>query len=384
MKKSFSNSIIEYKKTPISAKITSYEIYTESSFLGSKYVVFKVKITTFYKIWTLCKRYSDFENLHKSLSIKLKGLPEFPPKRLFKISEDTIQERKTMFENYLNTLFKNVNIYSYPEIIEFIEIDKDLLVLFVKNNTMIETNSSAVVNRYYSMRKINSIETKSKSVDASANRKSSDNYYNSFLEYKLQASDNRNQKSANMMVIEEFLRNLEFKFENKCEIVKTFEQFLKSKTHWPHFRSEEIMKLLNGDCSCIYYSGNSAISAESENSFTPPNSVKGLMHHVGSIDQNILGAEACLEFLGKLIDYEFNPECEAYIIVLKTSKLENILSMRLNEHIDSNKMNISIICYRILKIIIGDHKVNESKLKKLINDGEILNKFLIWYENNKA
>jgi len=314
-------------------------------------------------------------------------LPDFPPKRFFKNSDDTIKERKELFENYLNFLFRNVNICSHAEIIDFLEMEKELLTLLMKSNTMIESSSSTAIKRYYSMKKGSEISSnmvkKCRSVDDTNlnSLKASDNYYSSFLEYKLNQEKTNSEKSANMLVVEEFLRNLEFKFENKYDIIKTFEQFLKSKKNWPSFKRDEISKLFYGDI--ITYSSNiSANSLSSESSNASRTYLKGLMYHIGNIEQNNLGAQTCLEFLGKLIDYEFNPECEAYIFVLKTSKIEYLHSMKINEHIKNNKISIVTICYRLLKAIVNEDKSMESKLKKLVNDEEIIEKFLFWLENN--
>ena len=110
--------------------------------------------------------------------------------------------------------------------------------LLMKNNTMIENTTSLAVKRnYYIKSNLKSeIMKKSKSVDNNTN----ENYYSTFLDYKMEKTTT--EKSANMWVIEEFLRNLEFKSENKYDIIKTFESFLKGKKSWPNFKKEEIQK----------------------------------------------------------------------------------------------------------------------------------------------
>lgn len=387
MKRSFISNkqpIIDYKRLHISAKICSHEIINEDSFLGDKYVVYIVNIFTHYKEWSVRKRYSHFEDLHKILSEKIKGALDldFPPKRIFKNSESTISERKEKLETYLNYLFRNVNICLHDEVLEFLEVEKELLALLMKNNTMIESKTSVAVKRYYSMKRnsLDSSQKKARSVDDTYH---AGNYYSSFLEFKLQDKSLNSEKSANMMVVEEFLRNLEFKFENKCEIIKTFEGFLKSKKNWPNFKREEISKLFYGETfmNNSHISGN---SISSDNSNYSKNYIKGLFYHIGNIEQNILGAESCLEFLCKLIDYEYNPDCEAYIYMLKTSKVEHLHSLKLNEHFRSNKIYIVNFCNRILRAIVHEDKAITSKLKKLVNDEDIINKFVYWYENSQT
>jgi len=385
MKNSFASTtqfISDYKKLHITAKIPTHEVNSENSILGNKFVVYVVHITTHYKNWIVKKRYSDFENLHQRLlskSLINLEVVVFPPKRIFKNSETTIIERKEGFEAYLNFLFKNVNICSHEEILEFIDIDKELLTLLMKNHTMIESGTSAAMRIYYSMKKGSFADTMGKKSRSVGNfGLKTENYYNSFLDYKLQ-DKNLGEKSANMMVVEEFLRNLEYKFENKAEIIKTFEQFLKSKKSWPSFRKEEISKLFYGD---VIQMGGLSNSLSSDNSNNSRNFVKGLFYHIGNIEQNNFGAEHCLEFLGKLIDYEFNPECEAYIYMLKTSKIEYLHYLRLNEHIKSKKNFIVIICFRILKAILNEDKSIQVKLKRLIDDEDVSDKFLNWLDNN--
>jgi hypothetical protein len=384
MKKSFSTTfeeINDYKRLHISAKISSHEMVNEETFMGDKYVLYTVSIFTFYKNWTLKKRYSNFVDLHKILQERISAikLVDFPPKRLFKNSENVIQERKHKLEGYLNFLFKNVNICSYEEILNFIEIEKDLLLLLMKNNTMIENRTSVAMKRYYSLKtNLDSGVKKARSVD-SIFQPTKENYYSSFLQYKMQEENITNEKSANMMVVEEFLRNLEFKFESKCDIIKTFEQFLKSKKQWPNFKREEICKLFYGET----LANSSSDSLSSESSSLSRSYLKGLFFHIGNIEQNPLGAEACLEFLSKLIDYEFNPDCEAYIYLLKTSKIEHLQSLRLNDFILTNKTSTICICFRILKAIFSEDKKLAQNIKKIISSESVAEKFFLWLEQTR-
>jgi hypothetical protein len=53
----------------------------------------------------------------------------FPPKRLFKNSEKIIEERKSFFNKYLQYLFKNKNIFTLPELLDFIQIEQKIIEL---------------------------------------------------------------------------------------------------------------------------------------------------------------------------------------------------------------------------------------------------------------
>jgi hypothetical protein len=339
-------------------------------------------------------------------------LPEFPQKRIFSLTSETINERKIAFEFYLNFIFKNFNICVYPEILDFIELEKDLLNLFMINNSVIENTSNSSIKRNIIMRAKSSEEKMLKCRSYGGDGTQDDNYFNSFLDYKFKLSDkkDKNSKSANMMVIEEFLRNLQFKYENKIDIIKTFEQFLKSKKNWPTFKLDELSKLFYGDLvsdhSNTIIASNVNINQNlnsNNNAVNNPNMsfvlsdsrdgtfadradtpLKGLIYHIGSREENLLGSEACLEFLGKLINFEFNPECEAYIYMLKITKIDQLNNMRLSNHINSRKHNIIITAFSILKAILLEDKQYLIKLKKLINDENIIIKFLLWYQINSV
>lgn len=396
------------KRIYINCRIEDFEIYNESKFLRSKHVNYIIEINTFYKNWTIKKRYSEFEDLNKILVTKISDLAEFPQKRLFSASEDTISERKKKFENYLNHIFKNINICIYPEILEFIKLEKDLLNLFMINNSDLENTSNSAIKRNNIL-----IRNNSKSVcgDKSFKSKSYEkerqsNYFTSFLDYKLNGSDKKEKitKSANMLVIEEFLRNLEFKYENKLDIIKTFENFLKSKKNWPTFKLDELSKLFYGDMDI---NGNRKYNKEKkdENNNNLNNTLnnttnnisnkdienikqekeiylKGLIYHIGSLDENLLGAEACLEFLAKLINFEFNPECEAYIYMLKITKVDQLNNLKLIDHINNGKNNIILASFNILNAILKDDRSFNIKLKKILNDEIIIERFLVWNKSN--
>lgn len=405
------SSANENTRFHLTARIGSYEIVNDANFMTSKYIMYLITISTYYKSWIVKRRYTQFEQLNSALCSKIQNLPLLPPKRLFSSSKETIKERKTKFEKYLNHIFKNCNVCLFPELLAFIEVDKELLVLYLKSNSMIERSTSTAVKNYYSMLKLNEeTEKKPKSIDDAdiKIKRHNTNYYTSLHDYKLNNED-ETEKSANMLVIEEFLRNLEQKWENRSDVVKTFEQFLKGNNNkqWLSFRKEEIQKLYFGEfnnpilgASNAHLNGinnNSNIFAtfaykESQNfslssnnssniSVSKSTQLKGLLHYIGNIEQNNIGSESCLEFLSKLLDYEFNPDCENYIFMLKYSKIENLLELNLQEHLNSNKPNVVQATFKILKAILSDDKYISVKAKRLIGEENSI-KFKTWLESD--
>ena len=117
---------------------------------------------------------SDLPNLLKKeykilnaleLDIKLKypylNFPSFPPKRVFRFTDNTIEERKNKFNHFLYFINHKMNIYSIPEIIEFLNFDKDTLNILLKKKNMIaqknfqdEFNYYNIINNNKSLNKV--------------------------------------------------------------------------------------------------------------------------------------------------------------------------------------------------------------------------------------
>lgn len=98
-------------------------------------------------------------------------------------------------------------------------------------------------------------------------------------------------------------------------------------------------------------------------------------------DTNTLGSESCLDLLGKLLDYEFNPEYERYIYVLREKKFENLKTMNLSQYLHTNSSNIVNTVFKIISAIMGDEDSKEF-LRMIINNESIINKYEAWYEHN--
>ena len=296
------NCLLNIKATVINSKLIHGEGY------NGDYVQYWIEISTDYKKWVIKKRYSEFYDLNQKLLHKIPDINElFPPKRFFKNSEDTIAERKQCFNKYLYILFRKKNIFSLNEVLDFIQIDKKIVELYIKKHTMVRQDQDNYVflslkksfNRMIFLEKmeksksvgetiningISSLSTKVNSkeeinhgIDANLYNinksimESCDgiydiddihsNYYSTLLEYE--ENKNINEKNieenktgpmysyslreGSTAVIEEFLKNLSQDIDNKTDILATFEEFLKQSQKWPKFSKTDIIKLYVGN-----------------------------------------------------------------------------------------------------------------------------------------
>ena len=285
----------------IKAQIINSKLMHGTGYNGD-YVEYWIEVITDYKKWIIKKRYSEFYELNKKIMLKIPEINKlFPPKRFFKNSEDTIDERKTCFNKYLRFLFKEKNIFSFNEVLDFIQIDKKIVELYIKKHTMVkqDKNNNIFQSLKHSFNHIvyrEKIE-KSKSVGESLNRISSistkinskeelihkteqnfnnisllessdatyeieelnSNYYSSLLEYEKNKNIQENSKineynnyindnkKEGTIVIEEFLKNLSQDIDYKTDIIKTFEEFLKKGKSWPKLLDSDIIKLYTGN-----------------------------------------------------------------------------------------------------------------------------------------
>ena len=157
----------------IKAQIINTKLVHAEGYNGD-YTEYWIEIMTDYKKWVLKKRYSEFYDLNQKLIQKIPELNKlFPPKRFFKNSESTIEERKNCFNQYLHFLFKKKNIFSLNEVVDFIQIDKKILELYIKKHAMVKQDQDSNVfqslkqsfNRMITMEK----KDKSKSVGELSN-----------------------------------------------------------------------------------------------------------------------------------------------------------------------------------------------------------------------
>ena len=306
----------------ISALITSYSLEEDSKkiFFKKYYILFEIKLYTPYKIWVIHKRYSQFDQLRKELESKnLKNLPKLPPKLLY-INEEKINERQLYLEEFINELFKKVNILKYPIILDFIECPQDVIEIFKFNMDCLtysnSMNSNINNNNYYNGR----ISTNKNNI-YNYDDINNNNFYSSIAEFQSNNNNNNNlniyidtnsfedEISPGTLVIQEFLRNLMDISSNKTELLFQFEFFLKNKnkdcnknnnSNWYYLDNNEIEIFFNGFFSNISHS-----------------KINGFLFHCGNIQNNKIGAQKCLEFLNKILSEDFNPQANMFLKIFR-------------------------------------------------------------------
>ena len=229
----------------------------------SDYAEYYLRIETDYAKWTLKKRYEEFSKLNSTISIIIPELKKiFPPKRLFKSTDEIISERINTFTRYFNYIFSNINIFLIDDIIHFINLKREIILLFIKKYNMLNIGEDNEVfkslrNAYdklieYEEKKIINERKKQNNEELINLLEKETNYYNSILNYELKRQvsfnwDEPPQQTPNKFVIQEFLNNLTEKSENKMEIIKTFENFFKNNEKYIRLTSKEIMLLYIGE-----------------------------------------------------------------------------------------------------------------------------------------
>jgi hypothetical protein len=373
----FDNEQIE-----ISAIITSYSIEEDSNKLFSKnYILFEIKLCTPYKSWSTHKRYSQFEQLRKNLESKnIKTLPELPPKLLF-INEQKLNERQLGLEEFLNKLFRNINILKYQIIIDFIECPQDVVDIFKNNMDYLNSTNMNSTNVNSSIYYNGRISTNKKSVYNYDNINIKNPYssmvklkFNNNVKESLDNDDSFEEEiSPGTLVVQEFLRNLMDSSYNKTELLFQFEFFLKNKkneaikanltnNNWFYLDANEIEIFFDG-----FYSNISHIK------------INGFLYHCGNIQNNKIGTQKCLEFLNKILSEDFNPQADLFLKIFRKTQLENIIQMELENHIinnfNSNRLNAFMILYKY----IGGGKNIKNKIKRILMCQKAETLYLNWY-----
>ena len=157
----------------IKAQIINSKLVHGTGYNGD-YVEYWIEVITDYKKWIVKKRYSEFYDLNQKIMPKIPEINKlFPPKRFFKNSEDTIEERKICFNKYLSFLFKKKNIFSFNEVLDFIQMEKKILELYIKKHTMVRQDQDNCVfqslKRSFNHMMIIENKEKSKSVGENLN-----------------------------------------------------------------------------------------------------------------------------------------------------------------------------------------------------------------------
>ena len=379
----------ESEQNEITALISTYSIKEdENKYFNKNYALYEIKFFTRYKTWTLYKRYSQFLELRDKLaSKKIKNLPKLPPKLYFS-NDKKLSERQLGLEDFLNDLFRNVNILRYPEIIEFIKCPKEIIDILSYNIdylNMINMNSSSIINTtdnnlYYKGR-----VTISRNSSTSKNENDKNNFYCSLARMNLSNdNDKKNARTSEYneekeithggIVIQEFLRNLIDTPYNKTELLYQFEYFLlnrdneenqsKSKFKWYFLTEKEIKIFLNGFYSNISHS-----------------KINGFLYHCGSSSKNKIASEQCLEFLKKLLSDDYNPQADLFLKIYKRCSINEIKQIGLENHIIDNSNSVRINAFIVLYKYIEDENDFEEIVKKILGNDKAEEMFLQWYNN---
>ena len=378
----------ESEQNEITALISTYSIKEdENKYFNKNYALYEIKFFTRYKTWTLYKRYSQFLELRDKLaSKKIKNLPKLPPKLYFS-NDQKLSERQLGLEDFLNDLFRNVNILRYPEIIEFIKCPKEIIDILSYNIdylNMINMNSSSIINTtdnnlYYKGR-----VTISRNSSTSKNENDKNNFYCSLARMNLSNdNDKKNVRTSEYneekeithggIVIQEFLRNLIDTPYNKTELLYQFEYFLlnrdneESKSNssfkWYFLSENEIKTFLNGFYSNISHT-----------------KINGFLYHCGNIINNKIASEQCLEFLKKLLNEDYNPQADLFLRVFKKCDINDIILMELDKHIINNTNSVRIDAFMILYKYIENDKNYEDETKQILRNEKAEKMFLQWIQ----
>lgn len=376
------NNELDSEQIKISALITSYSMEEDNNKLFKKnYALFEIKLYTPYKTWTIHKRYSEFVELKNKLEeINVKKLPNLPPKLLF-INEQKLNERQLSLEEFLNDLFKRVNILKYSLIIDFIECPQEVIDIFTYNINCLNlsnNNSSIIMNitnhnsNYYNGR----ITTNKNKALNNLDDVDNNNFYCTMAQFKSELGNNdsfEDEISPGTLVIQEFLRNMMDISFNKSELLFQFEYFLKNKqnsnqnktSNWYYLDTKEINIFFNG-----FYSNISHLK------------VNGFLYHCGNIQNNEIGTQNCINFLYKILSEDFNPQAEIFLKIFRKCSLENIIQMELENHIinnfNSNRVNVFMILYKY----VGSGRNIINKIKRILMCPKAEEYFMKWYDNN--
>ena len=371
------------KNNSIHTRIISTKLI-KNGFFNSNFVEYIIKVKTVYKKWTIHKRYSDFEKLYLLLYKKYPYLnfPSFPPKRVFRFTDNTIEERKNKLNNFLYFINNKINIYKNPEIINFFNFDSDILEIYAKNKSMINHKNSEedlnfvnMINNYKGLNRVMSSYNLTDNNNIHLYNKKTyflydENYFVSFEEFKKNNSD---CNTLNLYIIDEFLRNLDEQNEHIGEITKTFFNFMKCKNKWKTFSKNEIIKLFIGGfitkdiTNIINNKDNNDIKNDLFSSEEMPHMIRGIFFHIGNYKLNNYGSKSCMNFLVKLLDTEINPEAEMYINIYKNQKIEHFSLMNLPEIAKNNGNNYNN-CYKLIQIYLSQKYNNDEELNKILNE----------------
>ena len=118
------NGKLDFLTSPITASIIEY---VDKNIDNSQVIFYRIKVTDHInnKSWTVEKRYNDFVNIHKKLSINFSDMPNIPGKTFFKVSDFAqIKKRKDGLQFFIKSCVNRKDIYSSTDFKNFLEIKK--------------------------------------------------------------------------------------------------------------------------------------------------------------------------------------------------------------------------------------------------------------------
>jgi hypothetical protein len=281
----------------------------------SSFTSYEIQISTEFKKWTISKRFNDFFELDKIIKQKYSNLNliKLCDKKIFKFSNDVINERKKNFENYLNSIFSS-EFFLYEEIINFIDLDKNLIKLFIIKSFLFNKNKFEFLMRNY----LNF------------------NYENYYFEiYNYLNKNNENEDEINFLIIKEFLSNLKNIKNNFVVNIKEFKNFLLKNRIILHQKNVEFLLVGNKN-------------------------LKGILYYISKCkkENEIISLEF-LNFLFDLSNNEKNVEFEEFINFFKTFRIDLFQKLNLENFIEINSQKIFEFLYKL--------NIDDFFIRKIIN-----------------
>ena len=294
----------------------------------SSFTSYEIQISTEFKKWTISKRFNDFFELDKIIKKKYSNLNliKLCDKKIFKFSNDVINERKKNFENYLNSIFSS-EFFLYEEIINFIDLDKNLIKLFIIKSFLFNKNKFEFLMRNY----LNF------------------NYENYYFEiYNYLNKNNENEDEINFLIIKEFLSNLKNIKNNFVINIKEFKNFLLKNRIILHQKNVEFLLVGNKN-------------------------LKGILYYISKCkkENEIISLEF-LNFLFDLSNNEKNVEFEEFINFFKTFRIDLFQKLNLENFIEINSQKIFEFLYKL--------NIDDFFVRKIINFEENYYEYLNYKE----
>jgi hypothetical protein len=84
---------------------------------------YKVQVRAGDNVWTLERRFSEFDTMHKDLAKMVASVPEMPPKTYFKLtSHEGLMKRKQDLDMYLKNIISRPELLNHSAVRSFLEV----------------------------------------------------------------------------------------------------------------------------------------------------------------------------------------------------------------------------------------------------------------------